>query len=138
MSGKKAQFLRWHEEKVRANYVFNLKREMEAYCISDVKLLKAGCEKFQSEFESHADFNPMEKCITIASSCNRFWQKKLLQPNTIAVEPPRGWHGAQTNTSVVARQWLARSNTSRSHLYSYKRWRGSNLHTCSEFLGRRV
>ena len=107
---KKAEFLRRHDQKVRTNYVFNLRREMEAYCISDVKLLKAGCEKFQTEFESHADFNPMEKCITVASSCNRFWRKKLLQPNTIAVEPPRGWHGAQTNTSVAARQWLAYEN----------------------------
>ena len=107
---KKAEFERWYAAKVAANYVFNLRQEMEAYCISDVKLLKAGCEKFQTEFEGHADFNPMEKCITIASSCNCFWRKKLLRPNTIAVEPPRGWHGAQTNTSRVARQWLAYEN----------------------------
>ena len=75
-----------------------------------MKLLKAGCEKFQEEFESHAVFNPTEKCITIASACNRFWRKKLLPIDTIAVEPPRGWQGAQTNTSVVARQWLAYRN----------------------------
>ena len=29
------------------------------------------------------------------------------------MEPPRGWHGAQTNTSLVARQWLAYRNHSR-------------------------
>ena len=69
---KKAEFLRWHAEKERSGYVFNLRREMEAYCISDVKLLKAGCQKFQEEFERHAEFNPMEKCITTASACNHF------------------------------------------------------------------
>ena len=104
---KKGEFQRWHAQKVAEEYVFNLRHEMKEYCISDVKLLKAGCMKFQSEFESHADFRPMEKCVTIASACNRFWRKKLLPKNTIAVEPPPGWHGARTTTSLKARQWLA-------------------------------
>lgn len=107
---KKAEFLRWHAAKVSDNYVFNLKKEMKEYCISDVKLLKAGCEKFQAEFASHAEFRPMERCITIASACNRFWRKKLLPKDTIAVEPPRGWFGATTNSSRVAQEWLAYEN----------------------------
>ena len=40
---KKAEFEQWYAEKVAANYRFVLEREMEAYCESDVKLLKAGC-----------------------------------------------------------------------------------------------
>lgn len=102
--------LRWHADMVSREYDFDLRREMESYCVSDVKLLKAGCQKFQEEFASHADFNPMEKCITIASACNRFWRKKLLPENTIAIEPPRFWHGSRTNTSVMARQWVAYEN----------------------------
>ena len=85
---KKSEFLTWHAAKVAANHTFKLREEMEAYCISDVKLLKAGCQKFQEEFQSHAAFNPMEKCITIASACNHFWRKKQLPMQTIAVEPP--------------------------------------------------
>ena len=80
---------------------------MKEYCIPDMKLLKAGCMKFQSEFESHADFRPMEKWVTIALACNRFWRKKLLPRNTITVEPPRSWHSARTTTFLKARQWLA-------------------------------
>ena len=80
---------------------------MKQYCISDVKLLKAGCQKFQSEFESHANFRPMEKCVTIASACNRYWQKHLLPLNTIAIEPPRVCHGARSDQSLQAFQWLA-------------------------------
>ena len=110
---KKREFLSWHSSMVQENHLFDMKKEMEQYCISDVKLLKAGCQKFQQEFESHADFNPMDKCITIASACNRFWRKKLLPRETIAVEPPRGWHGATTNTSLAARQWLAYRNHQR-------------------------
>lgn len=104
---KKAEFEVWYDDLVRRGYVFNMRREMREYCVSDVKLLKGGCSKFQEEFYAEAEFYPMEKCITIASSCHRFWRKTLLRRNTIAVEPPRGWHGARSNQSHKARQWLA-------------------------------
>ena len=80
---------------------------MEAYCESDVKLLKKGCQKFHQEFQQNADFDPLEKCATIASACNCFWRKKMVPPNTIASQPPRGWHGAQSNQSMKVLKWLA-------------------------------
>lgn len=120
MSAKKKQeFLAWHAQKVADDYRFDLRKEMEAYCISDVKLLKAGCQKFQTEFESHAKFKPMEKCMTIASACNRYWRKVLLPKETIAVEPPRGWVGNRSNTSIVAREWLAYENSQLPRLASH-------------------
>ena len=87
--------------------IFDMRREMEAYCESDVKLLKAGCQNFRQEFKRHADFDPMEKCVTIASACNRFWGKKMVPKNTIAIQPPQGWKGAENNQSVKAKMWLA-------------------------------
>ena len=52
MSAKrKAEFERWHAEKVAAYYHFVLRREREAYCGSDVKILKAGCRQFRQELE---------------------------------------------------------------------------------------
>ena len=47
---KKAEFERWYAEQVHNEHVFNLRREMEKYCASDVKLLNAGCQKFREEF----------------------------------------------------------------------------------------
>ena len=79
---------------------------MVAYCESDVKLLTAGCRKFRDEFKQKADFEPMEKCVTIASTCNRFWRKKLVPRNKIASEPHRGY-GARSNQSMKALKWLA-------------------------------
>ena len=67
---------------------------MKAYWESNVKLLKAGCRKFRDEFKQKADFDPMEKCVTIASACNRFLRNKLVPKNKIPSEPPRGWHGS--------------------------------------------
>ena len=106
MPNKKEELLQWHADQVRRNVSFNFKQEMIDYCKSDVALLKAGCVKFQQEFESQAGFNPMESCITIASACNKYWRMHHLEPNTIAVEPLRGWRGANTNQSLKALQWL--------------------------------
>ena len=106
MLNKKEELMRWHTDQVRRNITFNFKQEMIAYCSSDVALLKAGCIKFQQEFESQAGFNPFAECITIASACNLYWRKKHLEPNTIAVEPLRGWRGPQVNQSLKALQWL--------------------------------
>ena len=103
---KKEELLRWHSHQVQANVPFDFKHEMIEYCKSDVALLKAGCINFQQEFESHAGFNPMQTCITIASACNKYWRMHHLEPNTIAVEPLRGWRGAHVNQSLKALQWL--------------------------------
>lgn len=44
---KKSKFELWYPEQVANNYIFNLREEMEAYYMSDVKLLKASCQNFQ-------------------------------------------------------------------------------------------
>ena len=109
--GKRAEFNAWYDTKVSEQYVFDLVKDMSEYCESDVKLLKAGCEKFVKEFEAVAKFNPMEKCLTIASACNRYWRKYHLEVNTVAVQPNSGWKGAQPTQSVVAREWLSFENS---------------------------
>ena len=106
MPCKKEQLQKWHAEQVARNAEFNFKEELIAYCKSDVQLLKQGCMKFQQEFSREAGFNPMAHCFTIASACNLYWRKHHLEPNTIAVEPIRGWRGARVNHSLKAIQWL--------------------------------
>ena len=83
MAKKKDELTRWHADQVRRNVTFNFRQEMIEYCKSDVALLKAGCEAFQQEFERQAGFNPMAKCITIASACNLYWRKHHLTPDTM-------------------------------------------------------
>ena len=85
MAKKKDELTRWHSAQVRRNVTFHFHQEMIDYCKSDVALLKEGCEAFQQEFERQAGFNPMEKCMTIASARNLYWRKHHLPPNTIAV-----------------------------------------------------
>ena len=106
MAEKKEELHQWHSDQVKRNVLFAFKQELLDYCKSDVALLKAGCQAFQREFQSQAGFNPMAECFTIASACNLYWRKKHLTKNTIAVEPIRGWRGAQVNYSLKALQWL--------------------------------
>ena len=106
MAKNKDELTRWHADQVRRNVSFNCREEMIDYCKSDVALLKAGYKAFQQEFQTQARFNPMAKCMTIASACNLSWRKHHLPPHTIAVEPARGWRGANVNQSLKAPQWL--------------------------------
>ena len=137
---KKAEFEQWYQEKVNDNYHFVLRREMEAYCESDVKLLKAGCQKFRQEFKQKADFDPLEKCITIASACNRFWRKKLVPPNTIATSRMARCQIQSVHQSpemVGLARTPATTSTScprRSYPYRPKRRRSP----CGQSLGRRL
>lgn len=64
-------FRAWHTELTQQGYVFDFKKELIAYCESDVRLLKEGCLTFLHEFKAEAGFNPFEQ-MTIASACNRF------------------------------------------------------------------
>ena len=69
---KKAELVTWHADQVQRNVVFDFQQELEDYCKSDVELLKKGCEAFVKQFRQEADFNPFEKCSTIASACNLY------------------------------------------------------------------
>ena len=107
MSAKtKADLERWHAEQVRRNVVYDFAKELKEYCESDVDILQMGCEAFCEEFEKYAGFNPFAECYTIASACNRYWRKVHMPEDTIAVQPPQGWRGANINQSMVALQWL--------------------------------
>ena len=104
---QKNEFERWYSEQ---HGVYDFAKELEGYCKSDVALLKAGCEAFVEQFKQEADFNPFEKCSTIASACNTYWRRSIEEDSPaskIAVRPLRGWHGAQMNQSIQALQWLA-------------------------------
>ena len=103
---KKNELQRWHEEQVKRGVQYHFQQEMEEYCHSDVQLLQAGCEAFAAEFATVAGFNPFTKCATIASACNLYWRKTHLGPNTIAVQPLKGWRGNNVNHSNKALQWL--------------------------------
>ena len=85
--------------------VFDLQKEMEMYCVSDVKLLKAGCDIFRKGSEDIIGLNPFDK-TTIAASCLADIKKNHLPENKVAAEPIMGWRSGIKTQSSEAKQWL--------------------------------
>ncbi|KAK3926345.1 putative DNA polymerase [Frankliniella fusca] len=54
-----ADFSAWHDEQTASGFVFNFRRELIEYCISDVTILRQACHAFRSLFEQTAGFDPM-------------------------------------------------------------------------------
>ena len=107
----KAEFEEWYTECLAdPEYIFDFQRELVEYCRLDVKLLQDGCEVFCKEFEEISGFNPMEKCLTIASACNIYYRMNCLQPRTLASELIVGWHNQGKPHSHAALEWLCYLN----------------------------
>ena len=103
---KKKECEEWHAEQVAEGETWNFQKEMLEYCKDDVRILREGCLKFAQDTLQEAGFNPLEQCITIASTCHYFWRNHQMLPKIIAVEPVSGWGGPCINQSKVALQWL--------------------------------
>ena len=103
------EFHQWYDAH-DPEYVFEFQKELVAYCQSDVLLLKGACEVFCQEFEAISGFNPLERCITIASACNLFYRTKHMPERVLASEPVSGWHAQAKPHSLAALEWLTYLN----------------------------
>ncbi|KAK3924586.1 putative DNA polymerase [Frankliniella fusca] len=100
-----AEFKAWHDEQTANGFVFNFRRELIDYCISDVTILRQACHAFRSLFEQTAGFDPMFNCMTLSSACMAAFRRNFLKPDTIGIVPPGGYHG-RGKQSHIALTWL--------------------------------
>lgn len=107
---RRKEFFSWHKDKVESGAIFDCRKELSAYLKSDVKVLTQSMEKFGSEMMELTGINPTIECVTIASTAFKVFQKKFLEPYTIALEPLGGWRHNQQNQSIEALQWLEFEN----------------------------
>ena len=143
------EFHQWYDAH-EPEYVFEFKKELVAYCESDVLLLKGACQVFCQEFEQISGFNPLQRCITIASACNLFYRTKHMPERQLASEPVSGWHKQGKPHSLAALEWLtylnrkphvsvrhARNGGEHVILQGAKTYYGydANTHTVYEFNG---
>ena len=61
-------FIKWYDKKVKENYIWNQKKEMKEYCISDVDILRKCCIKFRQLYIDTCEIDPFQY-LTIASVC---------------------------------------------------------------------
>ncbi|XP_026287130.2 uncharacterized protein LOC113212583 [Frankliniella occidentalis] len=100
-----ADFHKWHDEQTANGYVFNFRRELIDYCISEVTILRQACTAFRELFEEKAGFDPMFNCITLSSACMAAYRRNFLPADTIGIVPPGGYHG-RGKQSQIALKWL--------------------------------
>ena len=65
---ERSKFLKWYEERVSENYVFDFKKEILEYCRSDIDILRRGIMKLREDFIQLENIDPL-RYITIASVC---------------------------------------------------------------------
>lgn len=71
------EFLEWYDAKVKEGYVWNQKREMEEYCISDVDILRRCCIKFRQLYMDLCKIDPFQY-LTIASVCMAIYKYNFI------------------------------------------------------------
>ncbi|KAK4880386.1 hypothetical protein RN001_008532 [Aquatica leii] len=98
-------FLKWYEEQVNNNFVFDFKTEIIKYCVADVDILRKACLDFWTRFTTSNGVDPFIESCTIAGACNLVFRRNYIHANSIGLIPPNGYRMADKQ-SVIAIQWL--------------------------------
>lgn len=103
MDNVRKDFLQWYE--ANKTKVFNMKKELVDYCISDVDILTKACLKFRQMFMKESNVCPFSEAVTLPAACNLLYRRNFLKPNTIGIIPPKGYRNID-NQSKIASMWL--------------------------------
>ena len=99
---ERTKFLKWYEERVNENYVFDFKKEILEYCRSDVDILRRGIMKLREDFIKIENIDCLQY-ITIASVCMTIYRSNYMPKDTIAIVPE---YAKTDNYSKMSIMWL--------------------------------
>ncbi|XP_030761194.1 uncharacterized protein LOC115886248 [Sitophilus oryzae] len=99
------KFVKWYQECVGKNYMFDFEKEFVDYCVSDVDILTQACLKFRKLMIDEGNVCPFTEASTLPSACNKIFRRNFLQPETIGIIPKNGYRFCD-NQSKIALQWL--------------------------------
>ena len=99
---ERTKFLKWYEERVRENYVFDFKKEILEYCHSDVDILRRDIMKLREDFIELENIDPLHY-FTIASVCMTIYRSNYMPNKTIAIVPE---YAKTDNFSKMSIMWL--------------------------------
>ena len=101
-SDERTKFLKWYEERVSENYIFDFQKEILNYCRSDVDILRRGIMKLREDFIQLENMDPLHY-ITITSVCMTIYHSNYMPKKTIAIVP----ESVKTNNfSKMSIMWL--------------------------------
>lgn len=102
---EKIDFEKWYREKVNEGYVFDFRKEILSYAISNVTILREAMQCFRALFEKIAGFNPLFHCLTLSSACMCMYRFKHMPLYKIGIVPQGGYRG-RDKQSFIALEWL--------------------------------
>ncbi|CAJ0571117.1 unnamed protein product, partial [Mesorhabditis spiculigera] len=98
-------FMKWYLSQKERGVRFNIKRELEKYCLQDVVLLHKGVCAFADAFLGYLKVDPFAEATTIASSAMKVFRKLFVNPKlppVIALTP----EATAPNQSMLALNYL--------------------------------
>lgn len=102
---EREEFLLWHDEKVKNNYVFNQKEELLNYCDNDTKILRVASTKLCQIIKAIGGVNPLTETLTLAHLASKIFRRKHLEDNLLGLIPIRGYRCID-NQSRIAIKWM--------------------------------
>ena len=99
---ERAKFLKWYDDRVSENHVFDFEKEIVDYCRSDVDILRRSLIKFREDFIQLENIDPL-RYITIASVCMTIYRSNYMPKKTIAIVPE---YAKTDNFSKMSIMWL--------------------------------
>ena len=111
----RAKFLKWHQERVSENYVFEFKKELKDYCRSDVDILRRSMLKFREDFITIANIDPLQY-ITIASVCMNVYRSKFMPEKTIGIIKDSVRTETFSKISVNWLKWVFSTSDEKIHI----------------------
>lgn len=107
---KRKQFLQWYD--TQRDVPYNFRRELEEYCLSDVRILAHSMERYMEDgFALNQGLNPMERS-TIASYAMQIYKSLYAKPDVIAYLSPEAqqfaraaFAGGRTDVRRMLKHW---------------------------------
>ena len=101
---ERKEFLTWCES-VAKTEVFENRRMLERYCMTDVTVLREACRTFRKHFLQLGNVEVFLESMTIALACNKVFRQKFIQPDRVGLIPVGGYTDNRTQ-SKKAISWL--------------------------------
>jgi hypothetical protein len=95
----------WYEEMSEKGETFNMRRDIEKYCVNDVKILLQSIMCFRRLFKDKTGLDPLSRAFTLASVGLEYFRAHILEEKTVGVTPIEGYHAKRRN-SRMATAWL--------------------------------
>jgi hypothetical protein len=103
------EFNKWYE--TQKDNVYDFKKELLEYCVSDVDILKRSLEIYVTDAVKTNGIHPL-RCSTIASYCLRVFRTNYMNENEIAILTKneydfckRGFFGGRTEVFKLFQSW---------------------------------